>query len=63
MRDSHGNIVSTRKANAYYDDNLGIKPSFSQEKLNLNINKANQNELLRQIEGKKRRDKEAKMRE
>ncbi len=63
MRDSQGNIVSTRKANAYYEDNLGIKPSLSQEKLDIGIKKANQNELLRQIDAKKRRDREAKMRD
>ena len=47
MRDSQGNIVSTRKPNAYYEDNLGLKPSVSQEQLTFNINKANQNELLK----------------
>ena len=61
MRDSEGNIISTRQANQFYEQNLSLKPSLSQEELQHKLLKENQNELLKQIEEKKRKDKEAKM--
>lgn len=60
MRDSDGNIISTRQANQFYEQNLSLKPSLSQEELQQKLLKENQNELLKQIEEKKRKDKEAK---
>ena len=45
MRDQHGNIVSSRRPNQFYDEGLTIKPSTSQEELKFNIQKSNQNEL------------------
>ena len=47
----------------FYEDGLSQKPTVNQEDSKANIRKNNANELLRQIEDKKRRDEEMKQRE
>jgi hypothetical protein len=49
MRDSQGNIVSSRAPNQFYDQGLSLKPSVSQDELKM----SNKNALLAQIHEKK----------